>query len=265
MHIVFPRYPQGLCKALTLSFDDGRLEDRRLVEMFNHYGVKGTFNLNSGILDENRIPQSEYPALYRGHEVASHTVTHPSIAHLNPEQAVQQILEDRRTLEHITKQQVHGFAYPNGSVSRELVRILPAVGIHYGRTVDATHCYDLPEDFLTWNPTCNYREGVVEHGREFAAWDKTKDLFLLYVWGHSYELPLDDGWNQMDQFLQIVSGRSDTWYATNGEIVDYLSAIRRLEFSADCDTVYNPSFHTCWLSVDGTVKSVPGGSEVSLF
>lgn len=265
MHIVFPRYPQGRCKALTLSFDDGRLEDRRLVALCNHYGVKGTFNLNSGILEENRIPQSEYPELYRGHEVASHTVTHPSIAHLNPEQMVQQILEDRRTLERILKQQVHGFAYPNGSVSRDLVRMLPAVGIHYGRTVNATHGYDLPENFLTWDPTCNYRDDVVEHGREFAAWNKTKDLFLLYVWGHSYELPLDDGWNQMEQFLQLVSGRSDIWYATNGEIFDYLTAIRRLEFSADGSTVHNPSFRSCWLSVDGEAKCVPGGTTIVLF
>ena len=265
MHIVFPRYPQGLCKALTLSFDDGRLEDRRLVAMFNQYGVKGTFNLNSGILDENRIPQSEYPTLYAGHEVASHTVTHPSIAHLNPEQAVQQSRDDRRRLEKIMNRQVHGFAYPNGSISQELIRMLPALGIHYGRTVDATHGYDLPEDFLRWNPTCNYRDGVVEHGREFAAWNKTKDLFLLYVWGHSYELPLDNGWQQMLTFLQIISGRKDIWYATNGEIFDYLTAIRRLEFSADGSTVHNPSFRSCWLSVDGEAKCVPGGTTIVLF
>ena len=43
---------------------------------------------------------------------------------------------------------IHGFAYPNGSIRQELIRMLPALGIHYGRTVEPTHSYDLPEDFL---------------------------------------------------------------------------------------------------------------------
>ena len=43
-------YPQGLKKALTFSYDDGREFDRRLVEVFNQHGLKGTFHLNSGTL-----------------------------------------------------------------------------------------------------------------------------------------------------------------------------------------------------------------------
>lgn len=39
----------GKKKAVTFSYDDGVTQDRRLVEMMNTYGVKGTFNLNSGI------------------------------------------------------------------------------------------------------------------------------------------------------------------------------------------------------------------------
>ena len=40
----------GKMKALTFSYDDGTLQDRRLVEIFNKYGLKATFNLNSGLL-----------------------------------------------------------------------------------------------------------------------------------------------------------------------------------------------------------------------
>ena len=39
----------GKKKAVTFSYDDGVTQDRRLVEMMNTYGVKGTFNLNSGM------------------------------------------------------------------------------------------------------------------------------------------------------------------------------------------------------------------------
>lgn len=48
--IQFDRYPGGVMKALTLSYDDGVVHDRRLVEICNRYGLRGTFNLNSGTL-----------------------------------------------------------------------------------------------------------------------------------------------------------------------------------------------------------------------
>ena len=43
-------YPDGKPKALTFSYDDGEHYDRRLVGIFNEYGLKGTFHLNSGNL-----------------------------------------------------------------------------------------------------------------------------------------------------------------------------------------------------------------------
>ena len=38
----------GKYKALTFSFDDGNFDDIRLIKIMNKYGLKGTFNLNSG-------------------------------------------------------------------------------------------------------------------------------------------------------------------------------------------------------------------------
>ena len=37
----------GYRKALTFSYDDGIEQDRKLVDIFNHYGMKATFNLNT--------------------------------------------------------------------------------------------------------------------------------------------------------------------------------------------------------------------------
>lgn len=43
-------YPGGKTKALTFSFGDGKIHDRRIVQRFEKYGLKGTFHLNSGRL-----------------------------------------------------------------------------------------------------------------------------------------------------------------------------------------------------------------------
>ena len=40
----------GKNKAITFSYDDGLTQDIRLIEIFNKYNLKGTFNLNSGLL-----------------------------------------------------------------------------------------------------------------------------------------------------------------------------------------------------------------------
>ena len=43
----------GKNKALTFSYDDGVTQDVRLIEIFNKYGLRATFNLNSGLLGKS--------------------------------------------------------------------------------------------------------------------------------------------------------------------------------------------------------------------
>ena len=49
MNKIYKAFPGGKHKVLTLSYDDGKVQDRRLVKIFNKYGIKATFNLNSGL------------------------------------------------------------------------------------------------------------------------------------------------------------------------------------------------------------------------
>ena len=42
----------GKKKAITFSFDDGMVEDIWLVNLFKKYGLKGTFNINSGLFSQ---------------------------------------------------------------------------------------------------------------------------------------------------------------------------------------------------------------------
>ena len=72
MNRVYCCYPGGKHKALTMSYDDGRVHDRRLIEIFNRYGIKGTFHLNSGLFQrmdgkDGRVQPDEVKELYKGH------------------------------------------------------------------------------------------------------------------------------------------------------------------------------------------------------
>lgn len=44
--IEYSIYPGGRHRIVTFSYDDGPEQDARLIELFNRYGVKGTFHLN---------------------------------------------------------------------------------------------------------------------------------------------------------------------------------------------------------------------------
>ena len=261
---VYTCYPGGKHKALTFSFDDGCVEDRRLVALFNQYGVKGTFNLNAGLRMESHLPQEEWAETYKGHEVACHTYLHPTIERSPLDQVVRQVLEDRLALEQLVGYPVRGLAYPNGSWTPEIAAVLPALGIRYARVVGDTHDFGIPHDFMTWKSTCHHTHNLLADGERFADLYKTQYLYLMYVWGHGFEFTCEEDWQMMEKFLKMVTAKNDTWYATNIEVVDYLDAAKRLQYTAAADAVYNPSAQSVWIEVDGRHIEVPGGQLVKL-
>ncbi|MEK3834310.1 MULTISPECIES: polysaccharide deacetylase family protein [unclassified Paenibacillus] len=262
---VYYCYPQGRHKALTMSYDDGRRADERLVGLFNQYGIKGSFHLNSGLLGEgDRIRADEVAALYHGHEVSVHTRSHPTLARCPQELVVEEIMEDRRVLEGLVRQPVRGMSYPNGSYTQEIKALLPHLGIEYARTVQSTGGFALPEDWLEWQATCHHNRELLAHAETFVGLHKRQYLYLMYVWGHSYEFDNDNNWELMERFCAMAGGRGDIWYATNLELVHYMKACRGLLFSAARDWVYNPGAAAVWLEIDGTIVEVPGGQTVDL-
>ena len=267
MNRVYYCFDGGKHKALTLSYDDGKLQDRRLAALFNQHGIKATFNLNSGIWDRDdaRIKPEEMPELYRGHEIACHTVTHPTIARCPLPEVAEEVLADRRALEAITGYPVRGLAYPNGSVSEEITRLLPLCGIRYGRIVGNSESFALPEDPMRWKATCHHRHRLLELGEEFRGLFKKQYLYLMYVWGHSYEFDQQDNWELIEEFCRQMGGRDDIWYCTNIQFIDAMENFRRLQFAADNSFVYNPNADACWLRVnDGEPVCVSGGAFLRL-
>ncbi len=124
------RFPQGRDKALTFSYDDGVIQDIRMVDILNKHGMKGTFNLNSGLYKpeggdskNRRMTEKQVAELFAGgpHEVACHSYTHPSLAEMPASLATYEMVKDRRTLETQFGKIVRDMAYPNGSVSDEVV------------------------------------------------------------------------------------------------------------------------------------------------
>ncbi len=261
---IYTCFPGGKHKVLTMSYDDGRTEDRRLVEIFNKYGIKGTFHLNSGLVRDDRVKMEEWASLYEGHEVSCHTVLHPTISRSPIEQVALQVLEDRRKLEQAVGYPVRGMSYPNGSYTKEIVELLPMLGIEYCRVVGNTDDFGMPEDYLTWKATCHHNHNLMDNGKRFLELHKTQYLYMMYVWGHSFEFPINNNWEMMEEFCHMMGGKEDIWYASNIEIVDYMKAAKNLKFTIDGDLVYNPNAINVWISVDGRIHEIPGGESIKI-
>jgi peptidoglycan/xylan/chitin deacetylase (PgdA/CDA1 family) len=242
-------YPQGKKKAFNVTYDDGVLQDVPFVELLNQYQIKGTFNLNSGRIEghNSKVQVDEFEELYRGHEIASHTLTHPHLRNLDLGGVSYQVIRDRECLEEVLHRPVEGFAYPYGmrGETDEMVNCLRSCGIRYARTADDTHQFHLPQDYLRWNPTCHHSDpALFDLAEEFFKpddlehpWRITPKLF--YLWGHSYEFA--NKWELLEQICQTLGSKEEVWYATNGEIIDYISAFNALRRSANAKYVYNPT------------------------
>jgi len=225
----------GKKKALTFSFDDGVTQDIRLVEILNKYGLKGTFNLNSGLLgisrtlerngktvDHNKIQPSQVRSLYAGHEVAVHTVSHPTLTTLSDETILYQVEEDRKALERLVGYPIVGMAYPNGPNDDRVAGIIERnTPIRYSRTVTSTFDFTPQKtNLLRYNPTVYYVQPELDELVEkFLADDSDEDK-LLYIWGHSYEMDAEFiTWEHFEAVCKKLSGHADIFYGTNKEVL----------------------------------------------
>lgn len=265
--IAFDLFPGGCNKALSMSYDDGSVHDRRLVEIFNRYGIRGSFFLNSGRLGRDGIVSgAEVPSLYRGHEVGAHTVSHPNMPALSRERILWELAEDRRALEDLVEYPVRGVAYPGGLYNELVLEALPVLGFDYARTNLSTFKFAIPESFYEWKFCCRHGASL-EWGKKFLELPPRGGPQLLQVMGHSHEFERQGNWNLIEEFCYTIGGRSDIWYATNIEIVEYLKAVRGVRSTVDGTIMYNPSGVTIWFSDwgrDGAAASIPPGGMVSL-
>ena len=222
----------GKMKAVTFSYDDGVTQDLRVIEMLNRYGMKGTFNLNSGgfggrfsnyiegnLVYRDKVFAHDVRAIYEGHEVASHTKNHPDLTKLSEEDIVYQIEEDRRALSELVGYDIVGLAYPCGYVDDRVVDIIRnKTGIKYARTVNVTKSYGLPTDLYRLDfTTRNFGEDIFEVAERFINL-KPDSPTIFSVWGHAYEFDWHRDWHIFEEFLKLLSGHDDIFYGTNREV-----------------------------------------------
>lgn len=221
-------------KAITFSFDDGVTQDVRLVEMFNKLGLKCTFNLNSAcfgvsgnlkccgkVVNHNKVKAEDVKEIYKGHEVACHTLTHPDLTKLDDKAVIWQIEEDRKALEDLCGYRVRGMAYPCGTFDDRVVKLIKEnTPILYSRTTQCTYDFKTEGDLLKLKATCWFGDERIFSLAEKFIEDNSGENLLFYIWGHSYEIDADNPtWEKFEELCKYLSDRADVFYGTNSQVL----------------------------------------------
>ncbi|MBQ2428180.1 MAG: polysaccharide deacetylase family protein, partial [Ruminococcus sp.] len=208
-------------KLFTLSFDDGTEQDSRLIALMEKYGIKGTFNISSGIFGRKsyikRVGNGGksaaekdilHPELYVNHyiltekdalslysspnvEIASHGTHHLVQSDLTKEQTEEEITQDFERLSELFGYRVVGHAFPKDTFNGNVIEALKRNGALYARRVSR----ERPKDFsfnrneLILMPTCRHTDPFSDELlNKFINTPAGNDDMVFVLWGHSYEL-----------------------------------------------------------------------------
>ncbi len=282
MRSVFMRYPEGKAKAVTFSYDDGVPQDKRLAELFDKYGMKGTFNFNSAKFS-NSYSKQEIKDIFlsKGHEIAVHGAKHRANGNTRTIEGIRDVLDCRMELEERCDSIVRGMAYPDTGITQmgsfgdyaTIKNYLEELDIAYARTLGGDNDnFLLPQDFHAWMPSAHHNNPqIMEYIDKFLAIDISETVYhairvprLFYIWGHSYEFDNNNNWDHIEEICKRLAFNDQIWYATNIEIYDYVQAYKSLRYSADGCRVYNPTLHTIWFDVDSKLYQINSGETICI-
>ena len=285
MRYRFLRFPEGKFKAVTFSYDDGCRADIKLSALLSKYGLKGTFNLNSAWLGKSETDwhltaeEIKTNILDRGHEIAVHGAYHKANGNIRVVEGIKDVLDCRVALEDTFDTIVRGLAYPdtgirhfhNNTKVKHIAHYLKELDIKYARTLgEINDTFDLPSNWYQWMPTAHHDDKpVFELVDRFVSYSlpdyqAIRHPKLFYLWGHAYEFDNKDNWDRMEEICEKLSGKEDTWYATNIEIYEYIEAYNSLVFSADSTRIYNPTVKKIWFEVDSVPYSIEPGETIKI-
>lgn len=265
-------YPYGKRKAFNVTYDDGVLQDIRFVKLLNQYHLKGTFNLNSALLENEfewthesglvvkRLKTNDVVSLYAGHEVASHTLTHPYMDSLTKEEILHELSKDKDNLEKLFCKEMKGFAVPFDFYSELIEMCVKECGFEYARISEESSSFRPQNDFYKWKATifhcCDGLEDVV---KQFIKTDE--ELALLQIVGHTYDLDVENKWNMIENVFEVISKENDILPMTTIEIVDYLKAMNKAEITKRY--IQNNSDRSLWFAIDNVICEVKTKEKIS--
>ena len=198
-------------KYFILSIDDGTVYDEKVIPILNRHGIKGTFNLNSGLDDfvwynegrpVRRLSLDHNVQLYQGHEVASHSLTHPHLTQLSDDHIGYEVGVDKERLERIFGRPITTFAFPFEDFDERSINRIRAIGGFTAiRVSEVDSSFRFPIDpFHIKITSLNVHEALELFPRFLAS--KEAELFVFV--SHAYDFEFGNSYDALEKLCEMV-------------------------------------------------------------
>ena len=239
---------------VTTSWDDGDALDVKLALLLNLYGLKGTFYVTKAYRP-HRLSENAIRTIAQTHEIGAHTLTHPDLRKLSPEQQREEIVGGKRWLEEVLGKEIPTFCYPSGrfdDVSVQLAREAGFVGARTtegGRIDQAEDSYRIPTTLQVY-PFPLRKVSAIRYAWRYLLqplWERgpmlcrlgvnvltmhswqataraTFDIALargevFHLWGHSWEIEQYGMWEELERFLAYCKNKGGYRPVVNGDLI----------------------------------------------
>jgi len=115
---------------VALTFDDGYLEQYGVAHLLSRLQIRATFFIVTHLgRFEGKTLLASRPKIINeiskmGHEIGSHTKTHPRLTGIPLERVEGEVEESKNFLDSVTGSEIAGFAYPYGNYNSQIISIV---------------------------------------------------------------------------------------------------------------------------------------------
>ncbi|MBN1380418.1 MAG: polysaccharide deacetylase family protein [Deltaproteobacteria bacterium] len=205
------------------TWDDGVCDDLRLIDILRRHEAKATFCLNPGLYQNERsfgwmyegrevrrLSVQELRHVYEGFEICSHSMTHPRLTDVSPDQLQWEVTKSRKILENIFQKPVLGFCYPFNDFNDVVKNAVRSAGYTWARGSDYQDPISPPPDPLAFSPLCRFDDDDIMGKYDRA---KQRGTGVFFFWGHSYQLTDEFMWERLESLIKHISFDPDVQWS----------------------------------------------------
>ena len=217
---------------IAFSWDDGAVEDLKLMGLSLKYRIPGLFFIPATSTERKVLSGENIKKIdNNGFEIGAHTYSHKYLSKLPLNEAQVEIVSGKDYLEQLLGKEVYHFCFPGGNYNSELIN-MTRLYFNSARTADtgallgkdsflirpAIHFYDRGKISLLYNSVKN-RSLVcpailknLSEDRYFVLLKKIieglnnyRGTHRIIVWGHSWEIEQFSLWGELEDFFQWLT------------------------------------------------------------
>jgi peptidoglycan-N-acetylglucosamine deacetylase len=245
-------------RYITISVDDGALEDPRAADLLRKHGLKATFYIPAKNPERAVMQPAQIREIARDFEIGGHTISHLSLDTLSDQKAKAEVSDGKKWLDDLLGCSSVSFCYPQGKFNGKTPALVKEAGFLGARTC-MFNLHNVPHNPFLWGLSthaCDHsgmiqvRHAILEGNfrglRNFFSvygfathWQNhfsrgmdhvTRHGGIVHLYFHSWEIDALGQWDALDAALASAAQRGFTSF-TNGDLFRRWAELKR-EFEA---------------------------------